>query len=354
MILSPVSGVVLSVEKEVTYQNLKGGVLVEILNDYDSKDLHGIYAPINAWITRIVHEIVSPGGEYQIGHAESANTERTIIFLSGDVEMFFSLSVLDSRYVTNYISIIKYPRYVHQGQLIGEIVGGGSFNKIYLPPSTDTKEITYLNVTKDTRLKGGETRIAQWNLKESIVEVSTNINNTNSNRKNGTITTPVSGQVSEWGRAYYKGSRGGVLHGYYIQILIDVEDPHEVYAPIDGYIKDIQFIEGKFHEKVFEVEVLKTGKAIISLEGDVEMHFTLEVGKPRYVTNRIRIDKKIGDYVRQGELIGEILLGSLAYVYFPPPSESMGITYRNFDDNPYLVGGKTVIAQWYFRKGVEF
>lgn len=122
-----------------------------------------------------------------------------------------------------------------------------------------------------------------------------------------------------------------------ITIYIGIEDNHDIYAPISGKISKIKFSEGEFKRKIFQTYVNKIGRASITIN---DIKFWIEVGKPKYVTDRVLLEKELDDKVKQGERIGEILLGSLSEVHLP---ENTIIKVKEGD---VLIGGETVVAEY--------
>lgn len=122
-----------------------------------------------------------------------------------------------------------------------------------------------------------------------------------------------------------------------VRIYIAPNDEHTIFAPVDGSITDIRKFNGSWHRKVFQAYEEKTAR--VTVEFDTNLDFWVEVGKPLYITDRIRLDKGVSGSVIQGEPIGEILLGSLAEVHFL--DASFAITAKAGDK---VVGGKTGIA----------
>ena len=147
-------------------------------------------------------------------------------------------------------------------------------------------------------------------------------------RKYITVVSPVNGVISD------VDSRNGL-----IQIYISPTDNHTIYAPMTGRITNITHENGSWTKQVFQAYEEKTARVTIEIDGIME--FWLEVGKPTYITDRIRITKNVGDSIVQGEIIGEILLGSLSEVH---------LLNRQFSvpNNVYVTkrvqGGVTVLA----------
>jgi hypothetical protein len=137
-----------------------------------------------------------------------------------------------------------------------------------------------------------------------------------------------------------------------IEIYIGVTDNHQIFAPLTGDISNIEYQEGEFRHTYdvgeYVVEKTKRGRAIILVTDDEnnKIPFWIEVGRG-YVTNRIQIDKNIGErvkqckitHVQQGERIGEIKLGSLSQIHLP---ENSIATVKKGD---IIIGGQTQVAQ---------
>ena len=127
-----------------------------------------------------------------------------------------------------------------------------------------------------------------------------------------------------------------------ITINIRPNDKHHVYGPLDGLFVDISSQQGSWYRHVFHANVNKIARTTISIKNiqlNAIISFWLEVGKPKYITDRIRLDRNVGDIIHRGELIGEIILGSLAEVHFNGLPHQTYVTRGSI-----LVGGRTVVA----------
>ncbi len=138
------------------------------------------------------------------------------------------------------------------------------------------------------------------------------------------------------------------IHGNQVQIYIPQKANHHVYAPISGRVIKISYQNGNWihHIKTdeFVAFVRKTGRVTIEFsDNDLEtgktVRFWLEVGQG-YITDRIKISVKEGQYVNQSQVIGEIILGSLAEVTVPDPK---GIQVQNSEK---VIGGQSIIARY--------
>jgi phosphatidylserine decarboxylase len=129
-----------------------------------------------------------------------------------------------------------------------------------------------------------------------------------------------------------------------ITVYISKDDKHTVYSPISGKITNIASYDGSWYRKVFTANVNKTSRVTVYLQNDNikdrQVSFWLEVGKPKYITNRIRMDFEKGSKVSKGLAIGEIILGSLSRMRFG------GLEHKNMVDvGDVVIGGETVLAQ---------
>jgi hypothetical protein len=127
-----------------------------------------------------------------------------------------------------------------------------------------------------------------------------------------------------------------------ITIYIRPADNHDIYSPIDGILVDILNYQGSWHRHIFYADVNKNARTTISIKNQYlnkPISFWLEVGRPKYITDRISLNKNINDNIYQGENIGEIVLGSLAEVHFNSIKH-----YKTIAKGSILIGGQTLIA----------
>jgi hypothetical protein len=127
-----------------------------------------------------------------------------------------------------------------------------------------------------------------------------------------------------------------------ITIYIRRTDDHNIYSPTSGTLTNIYNYQGSWYRHIFQADVNKIARTTISIKNpylNKPISFWLEVGKPKYITDRIRLNKNIGNDLYSGENIGEIILGSLAEIHFN------GIQhYKTVTKNSILIGGRTLIA----------
>ncbi len=154
----------------------------------------------------------------------------------------------------------------------------------------------------------------------------------------GEILSPVNGRVT-------KVERNAVT------IYIPVETDHRVYSPVSGTIVSILAKKGKFEYVRFHPGLLfkatpeQKGRVLVIIQpwsGGQKVSFWLEVGQG-YVTDRIRLDVTVHEEVQQAEVIGEILLGSLAEIQLPEGSQVL------VSKGQWVRGGKTVVGKQFPR-----
>lgn len=133
-----------------------------------------------------------------------------------------------------------------------------------------------------------------------------------------------------------------------ITIYIRPKDDYSFFAPIDGKLINIKYYKGSWKKNIFNAQVNKITrmeiiariKILIKNEYlDKPLSFWIEVGKPVYITDIIRLNKKINDKLIQGEKMGEIWLESLVLLHFN------GIKHHNIIKYfSRVIGGKTILS----------
>ena len=129
-----------------------------------------------------------------------------------------------------------------------------------------------------------------------------------------------------------------------ITIYISPEDNHTIYAPLDGKLIKIKNEQGSWKRQIFQAYENKIARTILYIKNNKlkePLSFYLEVGKPKYITDRIRLKDhiKVNRELVEGEEIGEIILGSLSEVHFGNLKYS-----NNINVHDKVIGGKTIIA----------
>jgi len=131
------------------------------------------------------------------------------------------------------------------------------------------------------------------------------------------------------------------IKGLFIQIYISQNDNHDIFSPIYGKINQIYFKNGIFKDDTFHSEYDHTGRLFIKMENIYgNLKFIIEVGKPQYITDTIKVSVSENDFLESGQKIGQIIIGSTAYIILPPNSKN----YLKLNDK--LKGGKTIVAKF--------
>lgn len=119
-----------------------------------------------------------------------------------------------------------------------------------------------------------------------------------------------------------------------VYIYIAPEDDHGIYAPIAGKLS-YNYEEGTFFPpKFFTIKEPKTGRLFMTIQN---VSFYVEVGKPQYITNTVRIEKE--GIVAAGEKVGEILIGSRSWINAP---EGYRVVV---EEGLQVVGGRSVLFE---------
>lgn len=122
-----------------------------------------------------------------------------------------------------------------------------------------------------------------------------------------------------------------------ITIYISPSDDHKIFSPIDGKITYISITNGYWERHYYKTIYSKTGHLSIHINNQIK--FWVEVGKPKYITDTIRVDVSENDIVKQSQILGEILIGSLAEISLPPNCKIK----NNIKEGSKIEGGKTIL-----------
>jgi phosphatidylserine decarboxylase len=128
-----------------------------------------------------------------------------------------------------------------------------------------------------------------------------------------------------------------------VTVYVAPEDSHKIYSPVSGKVVRFEEHYGEWIRPGYFMvpDQKKTGRLKVYFYDAKcrEMIMLLvEVGHGKYITDTIRIDKMVGDKVQAGELIGEIIIGSL---YEMRMGEKSKILVKLGDK---VVGQKTILG----------
>jgi len=133
-----------------------------------------------------------------------------------------------------------------------------------------------------------------------------------------------------------------------LEIYIPADGDHTIYAPVSGTVTNLAERNGIFYpdkDALYFKQRENTGEdyhtAECTVEIDHKFTFSIRVGKPQFITDTIRWDVTIGSRLKQGFVIGEILIGSEATVFLP---EGYHWQWPQTRQGETLTGGVTVLA----------
>ncbi len=160
----------------------------------------------------------------------------------------------------------------------------------------------------------------------------------------GDAAAPIDALANAQGRGVVLAPTHGVVERvsppYAVDIYIAEDDNHDVFAPISGQLLRVESQTGEFVGTQFQVPYEKTERVFLTFQGEVQVVLWLEVGKPKYITNNVRFSVEAGAWVRAGDRIGEILLGSRSGLVLSHPAT---ITAQ---PGQRVRGGEHIIGQW--------
>lgn len=130
-------------------------------------------------------------------------------------------------------------------------------------------------------------------------------------------------------------------------INIHANSDHDIFSPLNGEISSFFLKNGIFKKDEFDSQNPHNGRLYITIKPNQTHQINqrivvcLEIGKPEYNTNRIKINVTTYQSVQKGQQIGEILIGSTAYLYY---SSQYYLQYYS------VVGGLTPILSSIFNR----
>ncbi len=123
-----------------------------------------------------------------------------------------------------------------------------------------------------------------------------------------------------------------------IAIFLSIFDVHVIRVPVNGKVKFIKYVEGKYHPG--QTKKASRENAHLYVEYETRQGIVIVRYIAGVLARRILWDLKEGSDVKRGQKVGIILLGSRVEIHFPRGIEIL----VNEGDKVY--GGLTPVAKW--------
>ena len=121
-----------------------------------------------------------------------------------------------------------------------------------------------------------------------------------------------------------------------ISIFLSIFDVHVNRMPIDGTIKEIQYIPGKFINATFNKSSEQNEKNIIKISNGTYNYFVVQIAG--LIARRIVCNVNINQNLKKGERIGIIKFGSRVDLYLPKSNKVL------VSKGQKVIGGETIIS----------
>ena len=121
-----------------------------------------------------------------------------------------------------------------------------------------------------------------------------------------------------------------------ISIFLSIFDVHVNRMPIDGTIKEIQYIPGKFINATLDKSSEKNEKNIIKISNGTYDYFVVQIAG--LIARRIVCNVNKNQDIKKGERIGIIKFGSRVDLYLPKSSKVL------VSKGQKVIGGETIIS----------
>lgn len=157
---------------------------------------------------------------------------------------------------------------------------------------------------------------------------------------------------------------------YVLYLYITRISDHRVHIPMDGILSKPKIINGHIEDPIFKQnpDTIHTAEMTWRIRPlqfktpAASMWFTLQIGKPKFITDTIRMDISIDEvnYYKNAHTVqlGEILLGSRAMVFLPKKYYTLNPKIKMFEDfsieeietlreeegRDALIAGETILA----------
>ena len=121
-----------------------------------------------------------------------------------------------------------------------------------------------------------------------------------------------------------------------ISIFLSIFDVHVNRMPIDGTIKEIQYIPGKFINATLDKSSKQNEKNIIKISNEKYDYFVVQIAG--LIARRIVCNVNINQDLKVGERIGIIKFGSRVDLYFPKSNKVL------VSKGQKVIGWETIIS----------
>jgi len=121
-----------------------------------------------------------------------------------------------------------------------------------------------------------------------------------------------------------------------VSIFLSIFDVHVNRMPIDGTIKEIQYIPGKFINATLDKSSEQNEKNIIKITNGTYIYFVVQIAG--LIARRIVCNVNMNQFLKKGERIGIIKFGSRVDLYIPKSNKVL------VSKGQKVVGGETIIS----------
>jgi phosphatidylserine decarboxylase precursor-related protein len=167
--------------------------------------------------------------------------------------------------------------------------------------------------------------------KLNLNHINCNINNTINCNLNNIIISPAYGTIK-------KINYNNINKTYEIAIFLNITDIHSQYYPVNGkVISMIYDLNGKYN-LAFDLEKSKYNEKYITLIKDMNNNVIKITQIAGLLARRIQTPFKVGQYIKLGDYLGRILLGSRVDIEIPNKYKIL------IKENEYISPNK-IIAQ---------
>ena len=121
-----------------------------------------------------------------------------------------------------------------------------------------------------------------------------------------------------------------------VSIFLSIFDVHVNRMPVDGTIKEIKYVPGKFFNATLDKSSEQNEKNIIKINSGTYDYFVVQIAG--LIARRIVCNVNINQDLKKGERIGIIKFGSRVDLYLPKSNKVL------VSKGQKVVGGETIIS----------